>query len=189
MTHLVVLEAGQKRVFSIENTCAWRDVLRDLVDGIRFMRLTRCQIRFGILHQLRQIGFVKRFDARGQRRVAQNEYRRAVFARDACRFERDVEAIFHARWREHYARTVAVTAKDRLMQIALLDIGGQTSAWATALNVANDDRNLGHRRPADRGPSVGLLSNAPGPALPVRERIPKKKPRSAMETAPSPPPA
>src|SRR5207245_3936218 len=53
------------------------------------------------------------------------------------------------RWREHDTWTVAVAAKDRLMQIALLHVGGQTGARPAALNVANDERDLGHRRPAD----------------------------------------
>ena len=50
MTHFVVFESGEKRIFSIENACARRDVLRDLIDRIRFMRLPRCQVRFGIDH-------------------------------------------------------------------------------------------------------------------------------------------
>ena len=36
------------------------------------------------------------------------------------------------------------------MQIALLDVGRQTGARPAALNVANDDRDLGHRRPTNR---------------------------------------
>src|SRR6202022_311349 len=52
--------------------------------------------------------------------------------------------------REHDARTVPVTPENRLMQIALLDIGRQTGARPAALNITNDDWNLGHRSPADR---------------------------------------
>src|SRR5204863_6164827 len=64
--------------------------------------------------------------------------------------DRALETTCHARRREHDARAVAVTAEDRLMQIALLDVGRQTGARPAALNVANDDRDLGHRRPTNR---------------------------------------
>ena len=43
------------------------------------------------------------------------------------------------------------------MQIALLDVGRQAGARAAALHVANDERHLRHRRPADR---FGLERNA-----------------------------
>src|SRR2546423_1487533 len=36
------------------------------------------------------------------------------------------------------------------MQIALLDIGRQAGARPAALDIANDQRHLGHRRPTDR---------------------------------------
>ena len=35
MTHLVVLEAGHERIFSVEDTGAGRDVLCDLIDADR----------------------------------------------------------------------------------------------------------------------------------------------------------
>ena len=124
-------------------------MLRDLIDWIRLESLARREIRLGIGHQFRKIRFVERFDACGQRGVAQDEYRCAVFARDSGRFDRDVEAIFHRRWREHDARAVAVAAEDSLVQIALLHVGGQAGARSAALNIANDDRDLGHRRPTD----------------------------------------
>ena len=108
------------------------------------MRLSRREIGLGILHQLRQIRLIECFDARGQRCIAQNENGRAVFARDPGRFDRDIKTILHACCREHDARAVTVAAEDRLMQIALLDVRGQTGAGATTLNVTNDDRDLGH---------------------------------------------
>ena len=138
VTHFVVLKSGEKRVFSIENARAGRDVLCDLIDWIRLEGLARCQIRFWIDHQLRQIGLIECFDARGQRRIAQNENRCAVFARDPSCLDRDVKTIFHARCREHDARAVAVAAEDRLMQIALLDVSRQTGARTAPLNVTND---------------------------------------------------
>src|SRR5204863_2318103 len=91
---------------------------------------------------------------------------RAVFARDPRRFDRNIEAIFHARWREHDARTIAVAAEDRLVQIALLDVGGQTGTRAAALDIANDQRDLGHRRPSDR---FGFERNARARAAGHRE--------------------
>src|SRR5690242_10551407 len=36
------------------------------------------------------------------------------------------------------------------MQIALLDVGRETCARPAALDVANNQRHLGHRRPTDR---------------------------------------
>src|SRR4029453_12587948 len=110
-----MLESGEKRIFSIEYTCAWRDVLRDLIDRIRFVCLPRRQVRLGIDHQLREIRFVECFDARRERCIAQNENRRAVFSRDPCRFDRNIETIFHACGREYNSRAVAMTAEDRLM--------------------------------------------------------------------------
>src|SRR5262249_35031298 len=69
---------------------------------------------------------------------------------DVRGLDRDVETILHGFWCEHDARTVAVAAEDCLMEIALLDIRRKTGARAAALNVTNDQRNLGHRRPTDR---------------------------------------
>ena len=130
VTHLVVLESGEQRIFSVEDARARRNVLRDLIDRIRLVCLPWRKVRLGIDHQLRKIRLVERFDARRERCVAQNENRRAVFSRDPCGFDRNIETIFHARGREHDSRAVAVTAEDRLMQIALLDVRRQTCAWA-----------------------------------------------------------
>ena len=126
-------------------------MLRDLIDriGLEASRARR-KIQFRIDHQILQLRFVERFDPRRQRGVAQNENRRAVFARDARRFDRDVETIFHRRGRQHDARAVAVPAENRLKQIALLDVGRQAGARSAALHVDNDERHLRHRRPADR---------------------------------------
>src|SRR5947199_9395059 len=135
MTHLVVLKPGEKRVFAIENTRARRDMVRDLIDGIRFVRLPRSQVWFRIHYQFGQIGLIERFDARGERGSAKNENGCAVFARDASRFNCDVKTIFHTRRGEHDPRAVAVTAKDGLMQIALLYVSGQACAGTAALNI------------------------------------------------------
>src|SRR5947207_3015899 len=74
----------------------------------------------------------------------------AVLTRYPGRFDRDVKTIFHRRSREHDTRTVAVSAVDCLMQIALLDVGWQSGAGPTALNIANEKWDLRHRSPADR---------------------------------------
>ena len=81
MTQFVVLEAGEKRIFSLENTCPRRDVLRDLIDRIRLMRLPRREVRLGMTSTSRdQARRTPRCASRAL--VAQNENRRAVFARD-----------------------------------------------------------------------------------------------------------
>src|SRR6266446_3013988 len=151
VTHLVMLEARQKRIFSIEHARPGRDVLRDALEvvGLEPGR-TRREVRFWIDHQLGKIGFVERLDPGGKRSVAQNKNRRAVLARDAGGFNRDVKTIFDRGGGENDTRTVAVTSEDRLMQIALLDVGRQTGARTAALDVANDEREFGHRCPADR---------------------------------------
>src|SRR5438105_6252937 len=165
MAHLVVLEARQKRIFSIEHARPGRDVLRDALEvvGLEPGR-ARGEVRFRIDHQLGKIGFVERFDAGGKRSVAQNKNRRAVLARDAGGFNRDVKTIFNRGGGEHDTRTIAVAAEDRLMQIALLNVGRQTGAWTAPLDVANDEREFGHRCPADcfaleRNPRTGAAGH------------------------------
>src|SRR6266446_9938416 len=119
MPHLIVLETGDEWIFSVEHSCPGRYMLGDALEIIRLEpALTWFEIRFRIDHQLSEIGFIESFDARGQRGVAQNENRRAVFARDPRRFDRDVKTIFHGRCRENNAPTVTVSAVNRLMQIA-----------------------------------------------------------------------
>src|SRR5204862_3725830 len=78
---------------------------------------------------------------------------------------------------KHDARTVAVSAINRLMQIALLDVGRQTGARPAALNITNDEWHLGHRRPADRlrlernaGTSAAGDGEITGKGKPERER-------------------
>src|SRR5882724_565596 len=101
--------------------------------------------------------FVEGLDARGQRRIAQDENGRAVFAGDARGFDRDVKTIFHGGSGENDARAVAVPAVDRLEKIALLDVRGQAGARPAALDINNNERHLGHGGPADR---LGLKRNA-----------------------------
>src|SRR5436190_18447860 len=101
--------------------------------------------------------FVEGLDARGQRRIAQDENGRAVFPGDARGFDRDVKTIFHGGRGENDARAVAVPAVDRLEKIALLDVGREAGARPAALDINNNERHLGHRRPADR---LGLQRNA-----------------------------
>ena len=108
------------------------------------------QVRFRIDHQTRELRFFEGLDASGERGIAQNENRRAVFAGDARGFDRDVETILDPFGSEDDARAVAMTAVDRLVQIALFDVGWEAGARAAALNVKDDERDLGHRGPADR---------------------------------------
>src|SRR6266581_5833505 len=141
MPHLVVLESADKGIFPVEDARPRWDVLCDTLKIVGLeTALARCEIGLRVDYQLRKIGFVKRFDPRGERGVAQNKNWRAVFARDPGRFNRDVETIFHARCRQHDARTVAVTAVDRLMQIALHNVCRKPGARSAALNIADDER-------------------------------------------------
>src|SRR5882757_11113341 len=113
MAHLVVFESADERIFPIKDARAGRDVLGDTLKIVRLeTALAWCEIGLRVDHQVRKIGLIERFDARGERSVAQNENRRAVFARDPGRFNRDVKTIFYARCCEHNARTVAVTAEN-----------------------------------------------------------------------------
>jgi hypothetical protein len=81
-----------------------------------------------ILHQLLELRLVEGFDACRERGVAEDEDGRAVFARDPRGFDGDVEAVFDGLRREDDARAVAVAAEDRLVQIALLDVGREAGA-------------------------------------------------------------
>src|SRR5437763_4714760 len=123
MTHFVVLESRQKRIFAVENPRAGGDMLRNGVDWVWLKSLTRREVGFWIDHQFRKIRCIERLDSSRQRSIAQNKDRGAVLARDPGRFDRDVKTIFHRRSREDDARAVAVSAVNCLMQIALLDIG------------------------------------------------------------------
>src|SRR5207244_8316289 len=98
----------------------------------------------------RKIRFIERFNSCSERSIAQNEDWGAVLTRDPGRFDCDIKTIFHCLSRENDARTIAVSAIDRLMQIALLDVGRQSGARPTALNIANEKWDLRHRSPADR---------------------------------------
>src|SRR5207302_702873 len=87
---------------------------------------------------------------------------------------------FDGRCGEHDARTVTVTSEDRLMQIALLDISRKAGARPAALDVANDQRHLGHRRPTDR---FALERNAGSSAAGDREISRKRKAQRQRDRA------
>src|SRR5207247_7925673 len=140
----------QTRRSAVENPRARGNMLSNRVDRVRLKSLAGREVRFRINHQFRKIRFIERFDPRRQRSIAQNENRRAVLARDPGSFDCDVKTIFHCLSREHDAWAVAVSAIDRLMQIALLDIGRQSGTRPAALDVANKKWDLRHRGPADR---------------------------------------
>ncbi len=72
MTVLIVFETGDEWIFPVEHARAGRDVLRNFFEIVRLEpAFARRQVRFRIDNQLGKIGFVERFDARGQRCVAQ----------------------------------------------------------------------------------------------------------------------
>src|SRR5436190_10903433 len=123
VTHFVVLEARQKRIFTVENPRARRDMLRNRVEWAWLKTLTGREAGFWMDHQFRQMRFVERLDPSRQRSIAQNKERGAVLARDTGRFDRNVKTIFHRRSREDDTRAVAMSAVNGLMQIALLNVG------------------------------------------------------------------
>ena len=148
VSHLVMLKAGYDGVSAIGHTGAGRSMLSATVERVGFEIGVRArQDRVRILHQFREIRFVERLDPRGERRVAEDDDRSAVLTGDARRLDRNVEAILDGRGRKHGARTIAVAAEDRLIEIALLDIGGQARAGPAPLDVDHDERDFGHRAP------------------------------------------
>ena len=125
-------------------------MLGDAIDGIGLESFRpRREIGFRIQHDRFEIRLVKGLDARGQRAVAEDEDRRAVFAGDPRRFDGDVKAILDSGGSQDDARAVSVAAEDRLVKVALLDVGRQTGTRSAALDIDNDERNLRHRSPAD----------------------------------------
>src|SRR5438046_8946727 len=94
MPHLVVFESADKGIFPVEDARPGWDVLCDPLKIVGLeTALARREIGLRIDHQLRQIGFIERFDSRGERGVAQNKNGRGVFASDPRRFDRYVETI------------------------------------------------------------------------------------------------
>src|SRR5205823_13287956 len=155
-------------------------MLSTRVDRVRLKSLAWREVRFRIGYQCRKSRFIQRFRSRSERSIAQNKHRRAVLARNPGRFDCDVDTIFHCLGREHDARAVTVSAIDRLMQIALLDVGWQSGARPTALNIANKKWNLRHRSPADR---FGFKGNS-WPSTARYRQIPGIGKPNAIETAP-----
>src|SRR5262249_62031242 len=107
------LEARQKRIFSIEHARPGRNVLRNALQVVALKPWrARGEVRSWINHQPGKIWFVERLDPRGQRSVAQNKNGRAILARDAGGFNRDVKTIFNGRCGEHHPRTFTVPSAD-----------------------------------------------------------------------------
>ena len=69
-----------------------------------------------------------------------------------------------------------MAAVDGLVQIALLDVGRQTGARAAALHIII----MSGISAMDAQPIASVLSEMPGPALPVTARYPEKEKPSAM---------
>src|SRR5271166_3042253 len=154
-------------VFSVDHPCSGRRMMGYPLQGIRLVPIgTRAKVRVRILHKRFQIGLVKCFDPCGQRAVTQNENRGAEFAGDPRSFERDVEAILDRGSRKHNPWAVAVAAENRLVKIALFHIGRKTCARSPRWTFIT----MSGISAIDAQPIASVLSEMPGPALPVTAR-------------------
>ena len=124
-------------------------------------------VAFGVRGELRvdrrdrrHVGHPPRLGAVGDVAVGQQDHRGAVLDRDRDRLDRGVEAVGRRLGGQHRHRRLAVAAEHHLQQVGLLGLGRHPGARPGALDVADDQRQLGHHAPA---PMVSALSATPGP--------------------------
>ena len=86
----------------------------------------------------------ERRHARRQIRVAQHDHDGSKGLGDAPCRHHDVEALLDGRGRQNDVGCVAVLTEERREEIRLLDLGGETGARASALNVDDDEGHLEH---------------------------------------------
>ena len=87
----------------------------DLIERVRLVaRVTRAEVGLLLDHELGQIGFIKGFNASGERLVGENNDWGAEFAGNAAGFDGDVEAVFDIFRGEDDARAIAVATVDGL---------------------------------------------------------------------------
>ena len=110
-----------------------------------------------IVGQLGQLGDAPRLGAVGEHAVGEQHHRRAVGDRDPDRLEGRVEAVAGGARRDDRHRRLAVAAEHRLQQVGLLGLGRQPGRRAAALDVDDQQRQLGHHGQADR---LGLQRDA-----------------------------
>jgi len=124
---------------------------RDGVERVRFVVLAAgSHVGSGIDHQLIHVWLVERFDPSGEGLVGEDDHRRGVFAGQFAGFEGDVETVFDVAGGEDDARSVPMRTVDGLHEVGLFDVGGEASGRAAALDVDDDERELGHAGPAER---------------------------------------
>ena len=94
------------------------------------------------------LGDAPRFGTVGKVAVGKDNHGNHVLQRDPRGFESDPKAIAGSGCREYGDRCFRVAAKERLQKIRLLGLRGQAGRGAPALNVTNDQRDLGGDRKA-----------------------------------------
>ena len=97
-----------------------------------------------------ELGDPPRLGAVGEHAVGQQHHRRAVGDRDPDGLQGRVEAVAGRARRDDRDRGLAVAPEHRLQQVGLLGLGRQSGRRATALDVDDQQRELGHHRQADR---------------------------------------
>ena len=102
-----------------------------------------------IVGQLGELGDPPRLGAVGEHAVGEQHHRRAVGDRDPDRLEGGVEAVAGRARRDDRHRRLAVAAEHRLQQVGLLGLGRQAGRRPAALDVDDEQRQLGHHREAD----------------------------------------
>ena len=110
-----------------------------------------------IVGQVGDLGDPPRLGAVGEVAVGEQHHRRAVGDRDPGGLEGGVEAVAGGARRHDRHRRLAVAPEHRLQQVGLLGLGRQPGGRAAALDVDDQQRQLGHHREADR---LGLQRDA-----------------------------
>src|SRR6185436_20621997 len=127
MTKLVVFQPGGDGVSPAQNPRAGHYAGRDAVLGrqiIRFVIRHWGEIRRDVLTNLFQIRLRERFDARGDRLVAQDNHRHVELAGEIDGLDGGVETILNIGRGEHDTRRVTVASETSLVQVRLFDTGG-----------------------------------------------------------------
>ena len=120
--------------------------------------LLRSVAKFGsIVGEVVELGDPPRLGAVGEVAVGEQHHRRAVGDRDPGRLDGGVEAVARRLRRHDRDRGLAVAAEHRLQQVGLLGLGRQSGRRAAALDVDDQQRQLGHHGQADR---LGLERDA-----------------------------
>ena len=118
---------------------------QELVAGVRALGEVGVDLR-----QVGDVGDPPGLGGVGEEGVGEQDHRRPVADRDPHRLDRGVEAVGRGRGGDHRQRRLAVAAVDRHQQVGLLGLGRHPGRGAGALHVDDHQRQLEHRREADR---------------------------------------